>query len=217
MSLIQSILNFVPQLAGLAPATVALLGAFVITMTALQGLALAAQFLANAISKLVVPVPALSAFFASWASACGVVALDLQKFGALLSKATAFLSRFAKPAGDVAKKGIVWIVAVIALTGCSSFLHFSNPSTQAVTCEITAAVLPLLEDLSATLGVPLATVEDLYSDACTQAAAKGMGQADAESAGVNAARDGAPLALILMRAKGITCSGPGNNTCSVSP
>lgn len=184
MSLIQSILDFVPQLAGLGPATLALLGAFVLTMTALQGLALAAQGLFAVASKIFMPVPGVSAFFGTVAHALGTVALDLQKFGALASKAITFLGRFVKPAATIAKSGLVLLLC----TSCSAPFVFSNPSTQTVTCEITAAVLPLLEELSATLGFPLSVVESLYSAACAEAAAKGMSQHDAEQYGVHHAR-----------------------------
>jgi hypothetical protein len=206
MSLVQSVLNFVPQLAGLAPATVALIGALVITMTALQGAALAAQALATLASNVFRPVPGLSAFFASCASACGVAALDLQKLGAVLSKGAAFLGRFVKPASDVAKKGIVWIVLIVfACAGCSAPFVFSSPSVQAVTCEITAAVLPLLEEAAASLGVPLAVVESLYATACAEAAAKGMSQKDAEAYGVALAKQRG----LEMRDAARACGGSG--------
>jgi hypothetical protein len=80
-------------------------------------------------------------------------------------------------------------VAALALPGCKAPFVWSDPSVQAVSCGITAAVLPLLESLAATLGFPLSVVEALYGTACAEAAARGMSQHDAEQYGVAHARE----------------------------
>lgn len=66
--------------------------------------------------------------------------------------------------------------AVLGVTAgaCSSFLHFSDPSAQAVTCLVTESVLTLLQELAQTIGIPLHVVEQLYSEGCTQAAKEGL-------------------------------------------
>lgn len=76
------------------------------------------------------------------------------------------------------------VLAALALAGCASFMHFSDPTAQAVTCGITSAVLGPLEALAASLGFPISVIESLYSDACAIAAAKGMTQHDAERFGL---------------------------------
>lgn len=93
---------------------------------------------------------------------------------------------------------IASVCMCLVLGGCASFLHWKDPNVQAVSCGITSAVLPLLEELAVSLGVPLAAVERLYATACAEAAAKGLSQHDAESYGVAEARTNA----LRMRAEG---------------
>ena len=64
----------------------------------------------------------------------------------------------------------------LLLAGCSSLFHFSDPTTQAVTCEITKDVLSLLESLAVSVGIPLQVVESLYSEGCATAAKEGLTQ-----------------------------------------
>lgn len=68
----------------------------------------------------------------------------------------------------------------LSLCGCSSFLHFTDPTVQSVSCVITSVVLAPLEALAVSLGIPLALLEQLYGDACATAAAQGLSQHDAE-------------------------------------
>lgn len=79
-------------------------------------------------------------------------------------------------------------LVALSLLGCSSFLHFSDPSVQAVTCGISNMVLGPLESLAVTLGLPLWVVEDLYSAACAEAAKAGMTQEQAEKFGLQHAQ-----------------------------
>lgn len=72
----------------------------------------------------------------------------------------------------------------LALSGCSSFLHFSNPDVQLVSCDVSAAVLPILEAEAINLGLPLQVVEMLYTQECGKARDAGKSQADAENYGV---------------------------------
>lgn len=74
------------------------------------------------------------------------------------------------------------------LLGCSSFLHFTDPGVQAVTCGISNMVLGPLESLAVTLGLPLWVVQDLYSTACAEAAKSGMTQDQAEKYGLEHAK-----------------------------
>lgn len=76
------------------------------------------------------------------------------------------------------------ILAALALSGCSSFLHFSNSDVQLVSCDVSAAVLPILESEAATLGISLQVVEMLYTQECSNARAAGKSQSDAENYGV---------------------------------
>lgn len=72
------------------------------------------------------------------------------------------------------------LLAAQLLTGCSSFLHFTDPTVQSVSCVIKSVVMAPLEALAVTLGIPLALLEQLYGDACGMAAAQGLSQHDAE-------------------------------------
>lgn len=127
-----SILQIVPSLVGLAPAALALIGAVVVSLTALQSAALAAQGFAK-----ILPVPpGVAAFFGGAAHVLGVGALDLQKAASVLGKVVSLLGRFGKGAATGG------LVLLLACTGCASFLHFSNPGTQAVTCGVSSRVLP---------------------------------------------------------------------------
>lgn len=78
-------------------------------------------------------------------------------------------------------------VPLVAM-GCSSFLHFTNPTAQSVSCAITAAVMPELSALAIALGIPLDIIEAAYADACNFAAVQGMSQADAEKYGIEKAK-----------------------------
>lgn len=96
-----------------------------------------------------------------------------------------------KAAKAAAKSGIVLLALFVC--GCASFLHFSDPGTQAVSCSVTTALLPELEALASLTGIPLSVVEALYSDACTEAASRGLSQHDAEQAGLAAAKRAATM------------------------
>lgn len=87
------------------------------------------------------------------------------------------------------KRVVVGAAALACAVGCSSFLHFSDPTAQSVTCGITSVVLGPLEQLAKLLGFPLPLVEDLYSEACNFAAAQGMNQHDAEQFGLKHATE----------------------------
>jgi hypothetical protein len=63
-----------------------------------------------------------------------------------------------------------------AVVSCKAPLVFSDPTTQAVTCEITKDVLSLLESLAVSVGIPIQVVESLYSEGCATAAKEGLTQ-----------------------------------------
>lgn len=169
MNLIQSVLSFIPGLLGLGPYALAFLGAIVVTCTTLQAL--------------VVVIAKMFPSTSPVGHALGTFAFDLSKIANGVRVVIAFLSKYAK---GTAIGGL--ILLTLALTGCARPFVWSSPSTQAVTCEITSAVLPLLEELAATLGFPLSVIEDLYGTACNTAAAKGMTQHDAEQFGLAEAK-----------------------------
>lgn len=84
----------------------------------------------------------------------------------------------------------VAIVAACAVgeCGCSSFLHWNDPTSEAVTCGITSAVLNALQAMLVIPGVVLGPIEAAYSAACQKAAAQGMTEADAQAYGLEHAR-----------------------------
>lgn len=83
------------------------------------------------------------------------------------------------------------ILAAVVLSGCASPFHFNDPTLQTISCAVTAAVLPELEALAVSTGIPLDIVEAMYADACNVAALQGMSQADAEKYGLEKAKVGA--------------------------
>jgi hypothetical protein len=91
-----------------------------------------------------------------------------------------------KPPG--AAVAIIFALTLTGAIGCSSFLHFSNGGTQAVSCAVTSVVLGPLEALAALFGFPLSVITDLYQSACNTAAASGANQKDAEKAGLAGAK-----------------------------
>lgn len=79
------------------------------------------------------------------------------------------------------RKAWLALVAVPVLTlACSSFLHLSDPTAQSISCVVTGALLPELEALAASLGLPLYVVQALFGPACDQAARHATTQAQAE-------------------------------------
>lgn len=74
------------------------------------------------------------------------------------------------------------------VVSCTSFLHWSDPTAQAVTCAITEGILSVLQSIVVATGIPMNVVQVLYGDACAEAAASGLSQHDAEQAGLAATR-----------------------------
>lgn len=100
-----------------------------------------------------------------------------------------YLHKAAPPAA-----ALLLFMTMPALGGCSSFLHFKDPGAQAVSCGISAALLPEIEAIAASLGFPVNVIEALYADGCTTAAKAGSSQDDAEQAGLmHAKAEGARL------------------------
>lgn len=85
------------------------------------------------------------------------------------------------------KKAIV--IAALALAGCASFLHFADPTAQAVSCAVTPELVSVIESVVDSTGIPLPVLETLYGDACADAAKMGLGQHDAEQAAMDALRE----------------------------
>jgi hypothetical protein len=91
------------------------------------------------------------------------------------------------PSPPVTHITILFLTAM-CLTGTAGCGFFQSPTGKAVTCDISAGVLAALQDLLLIPGVLLEPLEAAYSKACTQAAAKGMTQHDAEQYGLDHAR-----------------------------
>lgn len=96
------------------------------------------------------------------------------------------------------KRLVALAALALCLGGCKAPFVWSDPSVQAVSCGITSAVLPLLESLAVTIGVPLSVVEKLYADSCSFAAAHGLDQKASEKYGLEHAR----LHAMAMKASG---------------
>jgi hypothetical protein len=81
-------------------------------------------------------------------------------------------------------------LAALVVAGCSSFLHFSDPTAQAVTCAILAPEEALIESAAGICGpfapACLSALQALFGDACTNAAAAGKSQDEAHAAGLAA-------------------------------
>jgi hypothetical protein len=97
-------------------------------------------------------------------------------------------------------KRLAGLVLVVSSVACSSFLHFNDPTAQAVTCAITSLLMPELEAIVVATGIPLSVVEALYGDACNAAAARGLTQEQAQREALSATR-GTAMKLSKMGAK----------------
>jgi hypothetical protein len=88
------------------------------------------------------------------------------------------------------KLGLVAFVAMSGLlySGCKSFLRFSDPTAQAISCVVTGTLMPAIQVIVAMTGIPANVVEALYADACGDAANRGLSQAEAEKFGLERAR-----------------------------
>lgn len=91
------------------------------------------------------------------------------------------------------------VCPLLAVAGCSSFLHWSDPNVQAVSCAVGGALLPEIEALAIALGIPPSVAADIFSGACMAAAEKGATQEEAREAGL------APMrrAVAARRARGV--------------
>jgi hypothetical protein len=82
------------------------------------------------------------------------------------------------------------MLAGLEVLGCSSFLHFSDPTTQAVTCAILAPEEAIIESSAAMCGpfapACLSALQALFGDACATAAAAGRSQDESHKAGLAA-------------------------------
>jgi hypothetical protein len=96
---------------------------------------------------------------------------------------------------------------LVVVGGCSSFLHFKNPATQAVTCAILAPEELIIESASAICGpfapACLAALQGLFGDACTAAAAAGKSQEEAHSAGLAAVNKHASAMKLQLEKAGV--------------
>ena len=77
-----------------------------------------------------------------------------------------------------------------AAMGCSSLFHFKDPTTQAVTCGVASAEIPIIESAAAICGpfapACLDALVAIYGSACADAAAHGKSQEEAHQAGLEA-------------------------------
>lgn len=81
-------------------------------------------------------------------------------------------------------------IALTAFVGCASLFHFSDPTTQAVSCDVASSELPIIEGAAAVCGpfapACLSALEAIFGLACTDAAKAGKSQQDAHQAGIDA-------------------------------
>jgi hypothetical protein len=86
--------------------------------------------------------------------------------------------------------GLMVFVLALAIPGCKSFLHFSDPTAQAVTCAILEPEEALIESAAGVCGpfapACLSALQALFGDACTAAATAGKSQDEAHAAGLAA-------------------------------
>lgn len=168
------------------------------------------QFVTNALALLAAAIPVLLAFggvttavnqfvqrfvapkFPKFGSVVNTICVDYVEFVSQLANLESLTHSSPKKlearsvAREVSKGAIVLLV--LALAGCSSFLHWSSPAAQAVTCDVTAALMPEIEALADATGIPVTVIEALYGDACTLAAARGLSQHDAEQEALGAVK-----------------------------
>jgi hypothetical protein len=86
---------------------------------------------------------------------------------------------------------LIFLVALaLTISGCKSFLHFSDPTAQAVTCAILEPEEALIESAAGVCGpfapACLSALQALFGNACTAAATAGKSQDEAHAAGLAA-------------------------------
>lgn len=95
----------------------------------------------------------------------------------------------------------------VGFIGCASFLHFKDPSAQAVTCAILAPEEALIESAAGICGpfapACLSALQALFGDACTTAAAAGKSQDEAHAAGLAAVAKHASAMKVSLEKAGV--------------
>lgn len=182
-------------------------------------------FITQAFSFIVALLPTLAAFgavttainqfvqkflapkFPRFGNVVNTVCVDYVAFVAEVAGAMNWGPRAKKPSNGTNTVVIVFLVGAIGLVGCSSFLHFSNPATQAVTCAILAPEEAIIESAAGICGpfapACLSALQALFGDACTTAAAAGKSQDEAHAAGLAAVNAHASAMKLQLEKAGV--------------
>lgn len=145
--------------------------------------------------------------FSRTSNIINTIAIDYAKLLAELAGAMNMGPRAKKPSNGTNTVVIVFLIGALGLVGCSSFLHFSNPTTQAVTCAILEPEELIIESAAGICGpfapACLSALQALFGDACTTAAAAGKSQDEAHAAGLAAVNAHASAMKLQLEKAGV--------------
>jgi hypothetical protein len=145
--------------------------------------------------------------FSRTSNVINTIAIDYAKLLAELAGALNFGPRAKKPPNGTGGVCVSIVFLVVVLAGCSSFLHFSNPATQAVTCAILEPEELIIESAAGICGpfapACLSALQALFGDACTSAAAAGKSQDEAHTAGLAAVNAHASAMKLQLEKAGV--------------